>query len=87
MNDIYDRLVKRLLEKNDFLSYHQAKVWIEILWEDFEVTRAKAGFEYEGKPVTEKIVNKWIDSYGSQLHHFKNPKYNHLLNTSNYLKH
>jgi hypothetical protein len=42
-----------------------------------------------GNEMTEKIVKQWIMRYGSQLHDFvaTNPKYAHLLNQDDYLKH
>jgi hypothetical protein len=40
MNDYYERLAKLLLEKNEMLSYHQARTWVELMWEDFETTAA-----------------------------------------------
>ncbi|QOR67088.1 YfhJ family protein [Cytobacillus suaedae] len=89
MNDYYERLTAYLLEKNSSLSYAQAKTWIELLWDDFETTYAKAGYEYKGKELTEKIVTQWINHYGSNLHEFvtNNPKYKHLLNQDDYLQH
>ena len=43
MNDIYETLTKELLDKNDKLSYAQARAWVELLWEDFQTTYAKSG--------------------------------------------
>ncbi|XJZ27925.1 YfhJ family protein [Bacillota bacterium Lsc_1132] len=76
MNDYQERLTKLLLEKNDFLSYAQARVWVELLWEDFEATNAKAG-TYYGSEMTERIVKQWIEKYGENLHEFAvgNAKY------------
>lgn len=81
MNYHQQKLVDLLLEKNDFLSFAQAQVWVELLWDDFETTRAKAGREYQGPEVTERIVRQWIENYGESLHEFlaTNPKYKHLL--------
>ncbi|MBD8071214.1 YfhJ family protein [Bacillus sp. PS06] len=74
-------LIELLLEKNKQLSYEQAQVWVELLWDDFETTYAKAGYEYQGRQLTEKIVRQMIENYGENLHEFvaKNPKYKHLL--------
>jgi len=81
MEDIFERLANRLCGMNNELSMAQARTWVEYLWEDFETTRAKAGREYEGKEVTERIVTQWINSYGPRLHEFvtNNPRYKHLL--------
>nr|WP_181350736.1 YfhJ family protein [Thalassobacillus sp. CUG 92003] len=77
MEDIFDRLAKQLHAKNETLSAEEARTWVELLWEDFESTRAKAGRTYEGKDVTENIVMHWIEQYGAHLHHIASnyPKY------------
>ena len=81
MNDYYERLTNLLLEKNSRLSYEKARTWVELLWEDFESTYAKAGREYQGKAMAEKIVRVWVKQYGDKLHDFAalNPKYAELL--------
>lgn len=81
MNDYQDRLTKLLLFKNDFLSTAQARVWVELLWDDFETTQAKAGRPYQGSDMTEKVVKQWIEQYGEKLHEFaaNNPKYKDYL--------
>ncbi|MFE8698715.1 YfhJ family protein [Cytobacillus sp. FJAT-53684] len=81
MNHNQKRLFERLLEKNNQLSAGQAQTWVELLWEDFEATYAKAGREYKGSEMTEKVVSQWIEYYGENLHEFvaHNPKYKHLL--------
>lgn len=81
MNDYHERLASLLLEKNDQISYQQALTWVELLWDDFETTSAKAGREYKGSEMTEKVVRQWIEQYGGTLHEFvaKNPKYKHYL--------
>lgn len=56
MNDIYEALTKELLDKNDKLSYGQARAWVELLWEDFQTTYAKSG-RYQGEEMTEQ----WYD--------------------------
>jgi beta-phosphoglucomutase-like phosphatase (HAD superfamily) len=82
MNDYHERLTKQLLEKNDQISYNQARTLVELLWEDFETTYAKAGREYQGSEMTEKVVKQWIENYGETLHEFAeaNPKYKNYLN-------
>ncbi|MEH7251092.1 YfhJ family protein [Neobacillus niacini] len=82
MNDYHERLVKLLLEKNEQISPKQALTWVELMWDDFETTAAKAGRDYLGSEMTERIVRQWIENYGDRLHEFiaKNPKYQHFLN-------
>ncbi|WP_110926486.1 YfhJ family protein [Bacillus massiliglaciei] len=77
MNDYHEKLARKLLEKNDLISYGEALTWVELLWEDFESTYAKAGHEYAGEEMTMRVVNTWIDNYGERLHEFvaQNPKY------------
>lgn len=89
MNENKDRLTNLLLEQNNSLSYSQAKTWIELLWDDFESTYAKAGAPYMGEEMAERIVTQWIMRYGARLHEFvaTNPKYAHLLNQDDYTKH
>jgi hypothetical protein len=89
MEIYFERLTDELLSKNTSLSYAQARIWVELLWEDFESTGAKAGREYRGKEVTEQVVRQIITHYGDKLHEFiaTNPKYSHLLNNDDYLKH
>ncbi|MBM7650253.1 hypothetical protein JOC78_003238 [Bacillus ectoiniformans] len=81
MEDIIERLTALLLQKNDQLTYARARTWIELLWEDFEATYAKAGYKYQGREMTEKVVAQMIANYGDRLHDFAaiNPKYKHLL--------
>lgn len=81
MNEYQKRLFERLLEKNISLSASLAQTWVELLWDDFETTYAKAGRKYQGSEMTEKVVNQWIEHYGDKLHEFvaENPKYKHLL--------
>lgn len=55
MNDIYEALTKELLDKNDKLSYAQARAWVELLWEDFQTTYAKSG-RYQGEEMTEQVL-------------------------------
>lgn len=85
----FERLTNELLDKNNSLSYAQARTWVELFWEDFESTQAKAGRKYLGKNVTEAVVRQLINNYGDKLHEFiaNNPKYSHLLNNDDYLIH
>ncbi len=89
MNEYYERLTALLLEQNPNLSYTKARTWVELLWEDFETTYAKAGRPYRGKEMAEKIVRTWILQYGKDLHLFatKHSKYAHLLNTDDHITH
>ncbi|GLY11464.1 YfhJ family protein [Pseudobacillus badius] len=89
MEDIFERLTSLLLSKNSSLSYARARTWVELLWEDFEATYAKAGRDYQGKELTEKVIRQWLENYGSRLHEFagRNPKYSHLLEDENDLAH
>ncbi|HEY9577325.1 MAG TPA: YfhJ family protein [Pseudobacillus sp.] len=81
MQDIFERLTNLLLSKNESLSHARARTWVELLWEDFETTYAKAGHDYQGKEMTEKVVRQLLENYGGRLHEFagRNPKYSHLL--------
>ncbi|OMP68148.1 YfhJ family protein [Domibacillus epiphyticus] len=89
MEETFQKLTERLLATNSHLSVARARTWVELLWEDFETTYAKAGYEYKGKEATEKIVAKWIDQYGRHLHEFaaRNKKYKHLLDDSDDVTH
>lgn len=89
MEDYYERLTVLLLEKNTNLTYAQARTWIELLWEDFETTHAKAGRKYQGKEAAEKVVRVWVKQYGDKLHEFTalNPKYADLLHDEKDLFH
>mgnify|MGYP001493678428 CR=1 FL=1 len=86
MDEIFNRLAERLYDKNSSLTIDEARTWVELLWEDFDTTRAKAGREYQGKQVTEQIVLRWIDRYGPNLHQFleHNPKYQKMFNKKTY---
>ncbi|MFC7320245.1 YfhJ family protein [Halobacillus campisalis] len=87
MDGIHQRLAEQLYEKNERLTIDEARTWVELLWEDFEATRAKAGRKYQGKQVTEQIVTQWINHYGPNLHEFiaTNPKFKELLKRKGYL--
>ncbi|MBH0231111.1 YfhJ family protein [Halobacillus yeomjeoni] len=81
MDEIHQRLAELLYEKNGHLTIDEARTWVELLWEDFEATYAKAGHEYQGKKLTEQIVLRWIENYGPRLHDFvaTNPKYKEMF--------
>ncbi|QDP39379.1 YfhJ family protein [Radiobacillus deserti] len=77
MDKIFQRLAEQLYSNNPHIDIQEARTIVELLWEDFEATRAKAGRKYEGSETTEKIVMKWIQQYGPNLHQvvLNNPKY------------
>ncbi|EPD50180.1 YfhJ family protein [Paenisporosarcina sp. FSL H8-0542] len=85
MQQQIEQLVQELAAKNESLSVAKARVWIELLWSDFESSYAKAGYDYKGTEVTEKVIRQWIESYGERIHEFagNNPKYAHLLQVDN----
>lgn len=82
MKEVIEQLTSELQEKNPNISEEKARTWIELLASDFESSYAKAGYDYQGTEVVEKVVRQWIDSYGGNIHEFaaSNPKYAHLLN-------
>ncbi|WP_445478448.1 YfhJ family protein [Lysinibacillus irui] len=84
MEDKIEKLTTELLTKNPQMSVGRARVWVELLWSDFESTAAKAGYAYRGADYTENLVRQLITSYGDKLHAFagRNPKYSHLLDSS-----
>lgn len=88
MNDYHEKLTALLLDKNAHLSYAQARIWVELLWEDFETTHAKAG-AYYGSAMTQRIVKQWIVQYGEKLHEFasENMKYQPYFLKDAYLLH
>ncbi|HSJ37946.1 MAG TPA: YfhJ family protein [Planococcus sp. (in: firmicutes)] len=82
MKEVIEQLTIELQEKNPNITEEKARTWIELLVSDFESSYAKAGYDYQGTEVVEKVVRQWIDSYGENIHEFaaSNPKYAHLLN-------
>lgn len=82
MKEVIEQLMLELQEKNSNISEEKARTWIELLVSDFESSYAKAGYDYQGTEVVEKVVRQWIESYGENIHEFAadNPKYAHLLN-------
>lgn len=81
MKEVIEQLTIELQEKNPNITEERARTWIELLASDFESSYAKAGYDYQGTEVVEKVVRQWIDSYGENIHEFaaSNPKYAHLL--------
>lgn len=84
MENTIEKLTQELLAKNPDMPTGRARVWVELLWSDFEATSAKAGYNYRGTEYTENLVRQLITSYGDKLHLFagRNPKYAHLLDSS-----
>lgn len=84
MEESVEKLTEELLTKNPQMPAGRARVWIELLWSDFEATSARAGYDYRGTEYTENLVRQLIASYGDKLHLFagRNPKYAHLLDDS-----
>ncbi len=84
MENTIEKLTQELVTKNPEMPTGRARVWIELLWSDFEATSAKAGSNYRGTEYTENLVRQLITSYGDKLHLFagRNPKYAHLLDSS-----
>ncbi|TDL30655.1 hypothetical protein E2R51_16825 [Jeotgalibacillus sp. S-D1] len=82
-------LVTLLLEKSPALTRSKAQTLVELLWEDFEATYAKAGHDYQGREVTERVVRQWIQNYGERLHEVAamNPKYAALLSSDEDTRH
>ncbi|OGX78490.1 hypothetical protein EVJ27_12020 [Exiguobacterium sp. SH3S2] len=80
-SDQYKRLAEILRDKNDLLNEDEALTWVEVLWEDFETTLARAGEPYPGEAKSFQYVVQQIDAYGAQLHLFqtKNEKFKHLI--------
>lgn len=85
MKEVIEQLIYELREKNENLTEEQARTWIELLVSDFESSYAKAGYDYQGTAVVEKVIRQWIQSYGDRIHEFagNNPKYAHLLRDMN----
>ena len=46
MQEEIQRLAEELHQKNPSLTLLEARSWVELLWEDFKSTRAKAGRKY-----------------------------------------
>lgn len=89
IDECHERLTNELLRMNPKLSYARARTWVELFWEDFESTYAKAGRPYQGKSVAEKVVRVWIKQYGKEIHNFAahHPKYARMLTSDQDLTH
>ena len=73
MKEYQERLTELLLEKNNQISSNMARTWVELMWDDFETTRAKSGREYKGAEMTEGIVRHWIEQYGANFMSLQQP--------------
>ncbi len=76
-----NELAEELQEVNETLTPLEALTWVEVLWEDFEATLAKAGEKYQGEAVAVRFVRQQIKQHGSMLHRFNttNEKFKHLM--------
>ncbi|GAB2534378.1 YfhJ family protein [Gracilibacillus alcaliphilus] len=85
MHEEIQKLSEELLQRDSSLTVLEARSWIELLWEDFESTRAKAGRKYEGADITVKFVRHFIAQYGDSLADFatRYPKYQKLIDQNN----
>ncbi|QNR20286.1 hypothetical protein HNY42_04765 [Exiguobacterium sp. Helios] len=74
-------LSEELQEVNETLTPLEALTWVEVLWEDFEATLARAGEKYQGEAVAVHFVQQQIKQHGSMLHRFNttNEKFKHLM--------
>lgn len=74
-------LAEELQEVNETLTPLEALTWVEVLWEDFEATLAKAGEKYQGEAVAVRFVRQQIKQHGPMLHRFNttNEKFKHLM--------
>ncbi|KZE37867.1 hypothetical protein AV656_10115 [Bhargavaea cecembensis] len=79
--DLTERLAVRLMEGNDQLSAHKARIWIELMASDIEASYAKAGYGMMEEEQVSQMIMRWIDAYGSRLDEFvaSNPKIRELL--------
>lgn len=69
MYDYLEKLTTTLLAENPQLDKEKATWWIEMLWNDFESSYAKAGYPYKGPAYTADYVAKQISRHGKYLHH------------------
>jgi hypothetical protein len=70
MEQSIQRLTEQLLQMNNDMSQERARVWVELLWSDYEASSAKAGYDFRGVEYTENLVRQLIKSYGDKLHLF-----------------
>ena len=76
-----NELAEELQKVNETLTPLEALTWVEVLWEDFEATLAKAGEKYQGEAVAVRFVQQQIKQHGPMLHRFNttNDKFKHLM--------
>ncbi|OIN66185.1 hypothetical protein BLD48_11530 [Exiguobacterium sp. KRL4] len=74
-------LAAELQHVNETLTPLEALTWVEVLWEDFEATLARAGEKYQGEAVAVRFVQQQIKQHGAMLHRFNttNEKFKHLM--------
>jgi hypothetical protein len=79
------QLAEDLLQVNDVLTPDEALTWVEVLWEDFEATLARAGEKYQGEAGAVHFVEQQIKQHGAMLHRFNttNEKFKHLMTGRN----
>lgn len=90
LNDYQNKLTNFLLEKNDHISYWQAKIWVEFLWYDIEMSLPPNKLsDLQQIRATEKVIREWINQYGMTLHEFvhEHPKYDRFVHVSKKLTH
>ena len=88
MNDIYEALTKELLDKmTNFLTRKLVR-GLNYCGKIFKQLMQKSG-RYQGEEMTEQVVRSWINNHGGRLHEMRtnNPKYSHLINQEDHLKH
>lgn len=76
-----EQLARELQAVNPVLTPIEALTWVEVLWEDFEATLARAGEKYQGEAVAVRFVEQQIKQHGAMLHRFNtsNEKFKHLM--------
>ncbi len=76
-----EQLAGELQAVNPVLTPIEALTWVEVLWEDFEATLARAGEKYQGEAVAVRFVERQIKQHGAMLHRFNtsNEKFKHLM--------
>ncbi len=76
-----EQLAGELQAVNPVLTPIEALTWVEVLWEDFEATLARAGEKYQGEAVAVRFVEQQIKQHGAMLHRFNtsNEKFKHLM--------
>ncbi|VWX38138.1 conserved hypothetical protein [Exiguobacterium oxidotolerans] len=76
-----EKLAGELQAVNPVLTPIEALTWVEVLWEDFEATLARAGEKYQGEAVAVRFVEQQIKQHGAMLHRFNtsNEKFKHLM--------